>query len=339
MVGFLGNRYTYVLNNPLSANDPTGHRSEWVDAAKGIAAIAVSVWLPGTGFLFGAKSFGAYVFAGFIGGSISGGLQGGLWGAFSATLFYGIGQSFQNIAHSDKLTALGGGGSLTDAGRAVKVIAHGIAGGTLNTLRGGKFGHGFVSAAATEASSPALEHFNDFRQVVGGALVGGTVSAVTGGKFGNGAITGAFQMAFNHLATEDPFDGYTEKAAARLAALEIEAHNPESVESNREGGGIVYQFPNGDVDVTPVTWSKPCSSGADCLWDPEAALRLIPRGAQPIMDWHTHGGELGYNRFSLEDVIGTNFAGERSVHYVGSMLPRKPTTSRQIAPAAAGAVF
>ena len=191
------NRYTYVLNNPLSASDPTGHQSEWVDAAKGIAAIAVSVWLPGSTTLFGAyaNSFGAYVFSGFVGGSITGGLQGGLWGAFSASIFYGIGNSFAPYEKAAR-----GIKQLGDAARLAKIVSHGLAGGAINMLRGGKFGHGFISAAATEASSPALEHFNDFGQVVGGALVGGTVSAVTGGKFGNGAITGAFQMAFNEIA-------------------------------------------------------------------------------------------------------------------------------------------
>jgi RHS repeat-associated protein len=40
------NRYSYVLNNPLSLTDPSGHRSSALQWVKTIAAIVVSVWLP-----------------------------------------------------------------------------------------------------------------------------------------------------------------------------------------------------------------------------------------------------------------------------------------------------
>jgi hypothetical protein len=81
-----------------------------------------------------------------------------------------------------------------------KIAAHGVGGGIMAELQGGKFGHGFVSAGVTEALSPELMAYNPgaFEQTAIAALVGGTASALSGGKFANGAVTAAFQMAFNH---------------------------------------------------------------------------------------------------------------------------------------------
>lgn len=71
-------------------------------------------------------------------------------------------------------------------------------------LRGGKFGHGFVSAGVVGAFSPSIGKIDglkvgdiSFGQVAGAALLGGTVSEISGGKFANGAATAAFQNLFN----------------------------------------------------------------------------------------------------------------------------------------------
>jgi hypothetical protein len=87
-----------------------------------------------------------------------------------------------------------------------KIAAHGVGGGIMAELQGGKFGHGFVSAGVTEALSPELMARNHgaFEQVAVAAVVGGTASALSGGKFANGAVTAAFQMAFNHLLEKQP---------------------------------------------------------------------------------------------------------------------------------------
>ncbi len=214
------NRYTYVLNNPLSSTDPSGHLSKKsLGILKMIVGIAISVWLPGSSAIFGslAGSAASYVVAGFISGAISGGLESGLWGAFSAGLFYGIGSHFQKLAGADKI--------LSGAQRAAKVATHAIAGGTLNVLQGGKFGHGFVSAGVVEAVSPTVMKIpNSYAKVAVSALVGGSVSAGTGGKFGNGAITGAFQMAFNELGhTNDNGEFKSDKDR------NLELHEPDEL--------------------------------------------------------------------------------------------------------------
>jgi hypothetical protein len=84
-----------------------------------------------------------------------------------------------------------------------KVLAHGMAGGVMSELQGGKFGHGFASAAMTQLMSPVIgsvnqgdPDFNPDRTAIA-AIVGGTTSVLTGGKFANGALTAAFSRALN----------------------------------------------------------------------------------------------------------------------------------------------
>jgi len=123
-------------------------------------------------------------------------------------VFWGIGTGFSK-------TGIESSGGICTAVRessgasVAKVAAHAAAGGTLNVLQGGKFGHGFLSAGVTEALSPAIGAASSgggASGVIGGtvasAVVGGTVSELSGGKFGNGAATGAFQFLFNKSVHE-----------------------------------------------------------------------------------------------------------------------------------------
>ncbi|MGE4069831.1 MAG: RHS repeat-associated core domain-containing protein [Lysobacterales bacterium] len=212
------NRYSYVLNNPMSATDPTGMltQRQAVRAGRTIAAIVVSIALPQAGFWAGTafEGFGAYVVSGFVAGGISGGWQGAIWGAFSAGTFHAIG------------TALPGapGAPLSEAVRTPaywhKVLAHATAGGVLNTMQGGKFGHGFVSNGIMEATSPAISTLDSvYEQTFASALVGGTVSDITGGNFGNGAMTSAFAWAFNHLLQKGQSRGLTPGERAEAEAF------------------------------------------------------------------------------------------------------------------------
>jgi hypothetical protein len=151
----------------------------------------------------------------FVSGYVSTGtLQGGLFGAFSAAVFYGIGTKFQQIQAANGADFKGVFGTgLTGDQFANKVLSHGVAGGVMSRLQGGKFGHGFLSAGVAELSAPMIAGIGNGAQsaaparVAVAALVGGTVSEVTGGKFGNGALQAAFSAAFN-----DALHGYTEDA-------------------------------------------------------------------------------------------------------------------------------
>ena len=99
------NRYSYVLNNPLSYTDPSGFFSlsrfvkKW---GRTIAAIAISVILPGAGGIL-ATQFGItsqlarFVITGFIAGGITSGIKGAVRGAFLAAVTYGVTKAFNQV--------------------------------------------------------------------------------------------------------------------------------------------------------------------------------------------------------------------------------------------------
>ena len=196
------NRYSYVLNNPLSLTDPTGHLSwgEWMRLGINIAITAA------TG---DASGFAAYFAAGangFMAGHLqSGTTKGGAWGAFSAITFHGIGSYFDGAewAHQGQHVY---GTHLNMGEFAAKVLAHSVTGGAVQHLQGGSFGSGFAAAGVTQAFSGAIDGINPaqpigrFQRVMVAALVGGTARTISGGKFANGAVTAAFARAFNDEA-------------------------------------------------------------------------------------------------------------------------------------------
>lgn len=204
------NRYSYVLNNPLSLTDPTGYfsfKKFWKKATKflkmavkiGIVigvAYTTGLYLQGawgTGFF---ATVGNGVVTGVVssatssvvnGGSLAAGIRAGIQGAplnaFTAALSFNIGQAFKQGGNlANKL------GDYTNAARAV---THGLAGGTTSMMSGGKFLNGFVTsgtAGFTESSGNGLLT----------SLASGTAAALTGGKFEEGAIRGAFVYLYNH---------------------------------------------------------------------------------------------------------------------------------------------
>ena len=196
------NRYTYVHNNPLSLTDPSGFFS-FKKAFRTIASVAIAV---GAGILTAGASTAlqGFLFA-TLGGALSGGIavgsiEGALWGAFSGAVFFGVGQGFAG--------SLGEGqgvfGSTFKSGELVRAsVAHGLAGGTISEMQGGKFGHGFLSAGISKAATPMAVGVSDQVYIQGAAvaIVGGTTSEISGGKFANGAVTAAMAFAFNHCAT------------------------------------------------------------------------------------------------------------------------------------------
>jgi hypothetical protein len=117
------NRYSYVLNNPLSYTDPSGYlfsglKKYW----RQIASIAI-MFIPGVNIIA----------LGFISGYVAtGSLKGALIGAFTA--------GFAGPANT-----LGG------------FVANGVVGGLASKAMGGKFGHGFWSAGIGAALGGQLQ--------------------------------------------------------------------------------------------------------------------------------------------------------------------------------------
>ncbi|NOX76611.1 MAG: hypothetical protein GXP17_08395 [Gammaproteobacteria bacterium] len=195
------NRYSYLLNNPLSYTDPSGYFLDGVidDIGQGVSDFADDV---GQGINDFTGEVGDFwrenkrtiiaigivaipginvVAAGFLSSYISSGgdLRAAIVGGITAGAFAGVGDA-----------ALAG-----SWGSASKVLAHGMVGGVSSVMNGGSFKAGFLSAAVTQTAS-ASGVFSGLRTrggtAIASALVGGTTSVLSGGKFKNGAMTGAF---------------------------------------------------------------------------------------------------------------------------------------------------
>jgi hypothetical protein len=180
-----------------------------------------------TGALAGViGQVGAVAVSGFASGAISSGdLKGGVQGAFSAMVFYGIGQAANGLQAADansafqmaggaeeaREIAMAGNSSIWSNGGIGRAAMHAAGGCITAVAGGGNCGRGALTAGVGKAITGNLSDVDDM--VVGtarAALVGGTVSVLGGGKFANGAQTGAFQYLFNARMTG--------KALARLAA-------------------------------------------------------------------------------------------------------------------------
>jgi|GEM_PF-4350769 len=226
------NRYSYVLNNPLSYTDPSGY---FFKKLKQFAAVIVGAALiyftGGAGSWFVASWYGAATagaIAGAVGAAVNGGsiLKGAAWGAFSAAAFYGVGSAFVGDV------AFGSGAHM------LKTAAHGLVGGVMNTLQGGKFGHGFAAAGVAQFAAPGIDGIdsgNDFStgRIALSAIAGGTASKLSGGKFANGAVTGAFSRMFNdemhrqkrelaQRSLEDNQNAINRVLAARMRAATVD---------------------------------------------------------------------------------------------------------------------
>ncbi len=211
------NRYSYVMNNPLSFTDPSGF-SSWTRFRDRILKPVIGLvvgwylgplignWLQGVFFSLAnsctqlavsAANFTGAVSGGFAAGGISGGnTQSALQGAFTAGLFFGAG-SLADAASSAGMSGFGDGG----VGRAALHAAVGCASGA---AAGGSCGRGAASAGFAEFAGSRVggkfsEWFgkNDFSEISARALVGGIASRIGGGRFENGALTAAFGYLYN----------------------------------------------------------------------------------------------------------------------------------------------
>lgn len=182
------NRYSYVLNNPMSMTDPSGYffkklasfvKKYWKVAAMAAVAYYTGQWAQGLN-LFAGNAVAAGAAAGAISGFITGAVTGAIFGA------------------------LGGHIKGTEWNVGQQMLAHGMAGGVLQVLQGGKFGHGFVSAGIMKGVGK-IQTAASWGRITIQAMAGGTVSRLTGGKFANGAMTATIQFVVNELTTGDFF--------------------------------------------------------------------------------------------------------------------------------------
>ncbi len=208
------NRYSYVLNNPLSFTDPSGFFFSSIFKAIAGAIKSVFNFIKDNIRTIAAIVIAATVgsacapCAGFVAGLISSGgdLKAGIISALTASAFYVIGESSAFFAQFGEAAAF------------VKILAHGVVGGISNAAQGGDFLSGFLSAGVTQAFAPAINGIDSgtigisIPRTIAAAVVGGTASVLGGGKFKNGAIMGAFSRLFNDELSKRKFE--TQKQAA-----------------------------------------------------------------------------------------------------------------------------
>ena len=254
------NRYSYVLNNPLSATDPSGFLFGFLKkVVKGIARAVKKVVKAIAQSAIGQAivQIGAY-FA--CGGGVSGaGCAAAVSGAFTAVNGGSVGDVIKSaavtFASAYAVSNIEGGISSIH----LKTLAHGAVGGLSSVANGGKFLRGFISSGGGGffGGSTFVNGLGSIGQGISRAIAGGLNSVVSGGKFANGATTAAFAHLFSGA-------GGTKKQQA----------------SSSSGGG----FFDGVLDVVGKIWALPNTIiglayggagmlfGATPVWDSAAGI-------------------------------------------------------------------
>ena len=188
------NRYSYVLNNPLSYTDPSGF------FFKKLLTIIAKVPILNAGI---SVAFAIYCQACLV--------------AYNAASAYAITGSLKAAFITGFTTAImPGGGSVGN------VLKSSVIGGLSSKLQGGKFVEGFWAAGLGAAVGGAANGIKSpIARVLVSAVIGGTVSKVTGGKFANGAYSGAFAAAL----TADWSDKVTDPKVAHHAKMSAKAYD------------------------------------------------------------------------------------------------------------------
>jgi RHS repeat-associated protein len=114
------------------------------------------------------------------------------------------------------------------------------------------------------------------------------------------------------------------REALSVAWWALNKYNPRSVRDNREYAGVIYRDATGRFIATEA-FPGPLCTPAGCMSNTRPAARLVPRGGDIILDYHTHGpGGPGLTNewFSEGDHAGINSDGRdaRYPHYVGGVL-------------------
>jgi len=245
------NRYSYVINNPLSYTDPTGYSflSKYWRQIVSIAFAAVG--MPYMQFIFGNLT-GAML-TGFISGGIaSGSLQGAVLGAFTL--------------------------GAAQYGLAVAAFSSGIS----STIQGGKFGQGFASAGLGMVIGGGRG--SGSTKVITAALVGGTISKVTGDKFANGAASAAFAAALTTDWSIAASKGSGTNSKPLLAKGKSRSLTVGEIEMINE------EFGKGTIDTRTVEIHRKTAwrlQGKNTAMAPDGDIYFHPEGGLYMDDFST----------------------------------------------------
>lgn len=247
-------------------------------------------------------------------------MQAGVYAGISAGVFQMIGSAYAN-------TNMGCPSCYNEAGKMVsgmgsKALSHAIAGGVMSSLQGGKFGHGFMSAGATELMAPQIGRIYKGKdgiyhgvRVMAAAVVGGTVSKMTGGKFGNGAVTAAFSRAFNAESHEEV--DFTDEL------IDPEYSKEPMVEADV---GITVKSPTGVVTTYGI-FSQQTSQSVNLIEIPTSGVKTPLVGQDVILGLSVDSKGVGVYELQLQQsftlgditlshasVVGTDMKFTEQIH-------------------------
>ncbi len=251
------NRYSYIINNPLSGVDPSGF-SWWM--TKGRKSIGIIVLIVVNILCDGCAWYELAAWAAAAQAAVTYFQTGSTSAAFRAGAI-----AFISSAVGSQL---GTAGDWTTIGKSA------VFGGVMSVLQGGKFGHGFVSAGFTQwAGANWIRGMgNKASQTVAQIIVGGTASELSGGKFANGATTAAFQAMARSVADKFGDANDTPQAKTKKVSVIVEEPNPNDASKiNRKGmsghSAMAMNDEFWDYGPTPGDGSNLFGSAGQPWWD------------------------------------------------------------------------
>lgn len=231
------NRYSYLVNNPLNATDPSGFvlKKLWdgLRPVVGVIVAVVGIYLCSGNVACGEA---AYLWIGGMSGAATAGANGGSLG----DIFIGavVGAFSGGAAATGNAFIMGVSGFIT-AGFTGADPAAGFAAAGIGALVGGLGLEGWAGFAAA-------------------ATAGGVASEITGGKFANGAATAAFMWALK--AGVESAKGSTQhdfKTEGKLGPDRFSAEEQKKIRKeialamdgaadgfDSEGAGLEYAYEN-----------------------------------------------------------------------------------------------
>jgi hypothetical protein len=262
------NRYSYVMNNPLSLTDPSGF-SWWTRWRRPLLAIAVAWAIGPAGFWQGGitgNAFASTMVAGFASGGIMGGnIESALQGAFTAAMFYGVGEI--SGMHDPSVLEKG---FLSNA-HIAQTFGHAVVGCVSASIAGGSCGSGAASAGFAAAAGPLLPGADiSPERFVSRVIVGGIGSRLAGDKFANGATSAAFAYLFNDVGGKMMEGRAAHAAIAKFLELNFPTYDIKSEVRTywpwKAGYGamdIQVTIPGPDSQTKHIFEIKPFSQSAE----------------------------------------------------------------------------
>jgi hypothetical protein len=160
------------------------------------------------------NAFASTMAAGFASGGIMGGnIESALQGAFTAAMFYGVGEiSGMHTPGVDK--------SFLSNAHIAQTAGHAVVGCFSASIAGGSCGSGAASAGFAAAAGPLLPGADiSAARFVSRMIVGGIASRLAGGSFANGATSAAFAYLFNDVAGARDADSRADGACGGKGAM------------------------------------------------------------------------------------------------------------------------